>query len=184
MVDRATGVDAEGRRSQRATPAPESAPRLELLTNFPPLPLFPSPSRFTRKIKSKKGRDLLALRGVVSLSFRLHIFHRRSATLHLFIVRDQEENSMTPFEAIIDLYKRENCALSYWERMKIVWICNERKFRDRMGFNSIESEVFVRKLFINSDIYSWDWKISWLEIVEEGIFRIRPIKELLRAFGK
>lgn len=74
MVDRATGVDAEGRRSQRATPAPESAPRLELLTNFPPLPLFPSPSRFTRKIKSKKGRDLLALRGVVSLSFRLHIF--------------------------------------------------------------------------------------------------------------
>lgn len=96
MVDRATGVDAEGRRSQRATPAPESAPRLELLTNFPPLPLFPSPSRFTRKIKSKKGRDLLALRGVVSLSFRLHIFHRRSATLHLFIVRDQEENSMTP----------------------------------------------------------------------------------------
>lgn len=183
MVDRATGVDAEGRRSQRATPAPESAPRLELLTNFPPLPLsITVPFHPKNKIQKGKGFARVAW-GRFSLISSSHL-SRSSATLHLFIVRDQEENSMTPFEAIIDLYKRENCALSYWERMKIIWICNERKFRDRMGFNSIESEVFVRKLFINSDIYSWDWKISWLEIVEEGIFRIRPIKELLRAFGK
>lgn len=182
MVDRATGVDAEGRRSQRATPAPESAPRLELLTNFPPLPLsITVPFHPKNKIQKGKGFARVAW-GRFSLISSSHLSSSlcNSASLHRQGSRGEFDDSS--FRSSI--YKRKNCTLSYWERMKIVWICNERKFRDRMGFNSIESEVFVRKLFINSDIYSWDWKISWLEIVEEGIFRIRPIKELLRAFGK
>lgn len=93
MVDRATGVDAEGRRSQRATPAPESAPRLELLTNFPPLPII-VPFHPKNKIQKGKGFARVAW-GRFSLISSSHL-SRSSATLHLFIVRDQEENSMTP----------------------------------------------------------------------------------------
>lgn len=94
-------MDAEGRRSQRATPAHEPAPRLELLTNFPPLP---SPHRHPVSPEKSKNEGICAkgtLRGVVSLSLSpslLLSFHlsRSSATLHPSQGM-KEENSMTLF---------------------------------------------------------------------------------------
>lgn len=116
------------------------------ITHQPSSPSHPSPSRFTRKTPKTKGFALARARGtlrgvrfslVSSLRLSLRISGRRSLSMTLSL----------------DHYIRRGKNLFLIGReWRFYEYVNERKFRDGMGwkFNSIESEVFARKLFTNS----------------------------------
>lgn len=114
------------------------------ITHQPSSPSHPSPSRFTRKTPKTKGFALARARGTLrGVRFSLRLSLRISGAREEVTFDDSFPRSLHTEKENLFLIGRE------WRFYEYV---NERKFRDGMGwnFNSIESEVFARKLFTNS----------------------------------